>query len=171
MEFRKSELEDMPAIMHIINKAKVGLKTAGIDQWQTGYPNEEVIMEDIMRGESYVALMDGKFVGTVAITFSAEHHYDTLRDGEWKNKDGYYAVIHRIAVDDDSKGKGVAGYLITQAEVLGKGKIQSIRIDTHEKNLPMQRVIQKQGFDYCGKITLYDGTDRMSFEKCLLGEF
>lgn len=167
MEFRKSELEDVAEIMRMINKAKISLKATGIDQWQKGYPNEDVITEDIMRGESYVAVIDGKFVGTLAITFSAEHHYDTLRDGEWKNKDGYYAVIHRIAVDDDYKGKGIAGYLISQAEVLGNGRIQSIRIDTHENNLPMQRVIQKQGFEFCGKITLYDGSDRLSFEKCL----
>lgn len=167
MEFRKSELEDVAEIMRMINKAKISLKATGIDQWQKGYPNEDVITEDIMRGESYVAVIDGKFVGTLAITFSAEHHYDTLRDGEWKNKDGYYAVIHRIAVDDDYKGKGIAGYLISQAEVLGNGRIQSIRIDTHENNLAMQRVIQKQGFEFCGKITLYDGSDRLSFEKCL----
>ena len=39
MEFRKSELEDIPAIMQIINKAKIFLRDAGIDQWQKGYPN------------------------------------------------------------------------------------------------------------------------------------
>jgi len=165
MEFRKSELEDIPAIMQIINKAKVFLKDSGIDQWQKGYPNEEVIREDICRGESYVAEIDHVVVGSVAITFSQEHHYDTLRDGEWLNKDGAYAVIHRIAVDSDYKGKGIAGFLMSQAEVLGAGKIQSIRIDTHENNISMQSAIKKQGFDLCGKITLLDGTDRLSFEK------
>lgn len=165
MEFRKSELDDIPGIMHIIEKAKLNLKDAGIDQWQNGYPNEAVIKEDITRGESYVALLHGNLVGTVAITFGVEHHYDTIRDGEWMNQDGFYAVIHRIAVDQDYKGKGIAGYLLSQAEVLGKDKIESIRIDTHEKNIPMQRAIKKQGFELCGKITLLDGTDRITFEK------
>lgn len=167
MEFRKSELEDIADIMCIINKAKITLKEAGINQWQTGYPNEEVIREDIIRSESCVALIDNQIVGTIAITFSKEHHYDTLRGGEWKNKDGTYAVIHRIAIDNDYKGKGIAGFLISQAEVLGKDLIQSIRIDTHENNIPMQNVIQKQGFGLCGYITLLDGTDRLSFEKLI----
>lgn len=167
MEFRKSKLEDITGIMHIINKAKISLKRAGIDQWQKGYPNEQVIQEDISKEESYVALIDGAIIGTVAITFSEEHHYDTLRDGEWLNKDASYAVIHRIAVDNDYKGKGIAGFLISQASILGAGKIQSIRIDTHEKNLPMQSAIMKQGFTLCGQITLLDGTDRLTFEKII----
>lgn len=164
MKFRKSNLEDVPSIMHIINKAKTSLKASGIDQWQNGYPNEEVIKEDILRGESYVATLKGVVVGTVAITFGIEHHYEHIREGEWLNNDGEYGVIHRIAVDDDYKGKGIAGFLMNHAKVIGEGKIHSLRIDTHEKNLPMQRAIMKAGFSYCGKVTIQEGGERFTFE-------
>lgn len=165
MEFRKSVLEDIAGIMKVINKAKISLKEAGINQWQNGYPNEKVIEDDINRGESYVATIDGTIVGTVAITFDREPHYEAIREGQWMNQEGDYAVIHRIAVDNDYKGQGIAGFLIMQAEKIGEGKIQSIRIDTHEMNLPMQRVIQREGFVYCGKVDMVDGSERVTFEK------
>ncbi len=166
MEFRKSELADVARIMQIINKAKASLKQAGIDQWQQGYPNEKVIETDIAFSESYVALLEGVIVGTVAITFGEEEHYDEIREGNWKNESGPYAVIHRIAVDPDYKGNGIAGFLISQAEMIGSGKIHSIRIDTHEVNIPMQRVIEKLGFHLCGKVNLPGcGSERLTFEK------
>lgn len=167
MKFRKSNLEDVASIMYIIDKAKTSLKDSGIDQWQNGYPNEEVIKEDILRGESYVATLQDVVVGTVAITFGIEHHYDDIREGEWLTNDGEYGVIHRIAVDDDYKGKGIAGFLIDQAKVIGEGRIHSLRIDTHERNLPMQRAIMKAGFSYCGKVTIQDGGERLTFENDL----
>ena len=37
--------------------------------------------------------------------------------------------------------------------------------DTHEKNLPMQRVFQKNGFLRCGLIRVEDGTERIAFQK------
>lgn len=165
MEFRKSRLDDIDGIMNIINKAKISLKENGIEQWQNGYPNERVIEEDISRGESYVATIGDIIVGTVAITFDKEPHYNELREGEWKNQHGDYAVIHRIAVDNSYKGQGIAGFLISHAEEIGAGKIQSIRIDTHEMNLPMQSVIKKEGFVYCGKVNMVDGSERLTFEK------
>ena len=56
---RKATPADLPAIMEIINEAKVTLKASGIDQWQKGYPNEAVILQDINGGYSYVYLRDG----------------------------------------------------------------------------------------------------------------
>lgn len=165
MEFRKSELLDVNRIMEIINQAKQALKSSGIDQWQHGYPNETVIKEDIQRGESYVITYDGTIVGTLALTFHEEEHYNTLRGGSWLNAKKPYAVIRRIAVDDTCKGKGIAGALMTNAEQEAQNLAYSIRIDTHKDNLPMQRAIRKHGFELCGTITLRDGAERLTFEK------
>ena len=49
--------------------------------------------------------------------------------------------------------------------------MDSIRIDTHEGNLPMQRALEKSGFARCGTIFLKggaeDGDPRIAFEKLL----
>ena len=48
-----------------------------------------------------------------------------------------------------------------------KNNAASIRVDTHRDNLPMQRMLQKNGFIYCGIIYLADGKERFAFEKPL----
>ena len=47
MEFRKSVKSDIPEIMGIIKQAQDYFKEKNIDQWQNGYPNEEVINNDM----------------------------------------------------------------------------------------------------------------------------
>ena len=50
MEFRKSTKSDVIKIMEIVKQAQEYFKSQGIDQWQNGYPNEEVINNDIENG-------------------------------------------------------------------------------------------------------------------------
>lgn len=39
--------------MALIDEAKEFLKSQGIDQWQTGYPDMETIIEDLEHGRGY----------------------------------------------------------------------------------------------------------------------
>ena len=50
MEIRKSRMEDIEKIMCVIHEAQESMRTNGIPQWQDGYPNEEVISQDIKIG-------------------------------------------------------------------------------------------------------------------------
>ena len=68
MEFRKSVKSDIPEIMGIIKQAQDYFKEKNIDQWQNGYPNEEVINNDIENEESYVMIKDDKIVATTCRT-------------------------------------------------------------------------------------------------------
>ncbi len=43
--------------------------------------------------------------------------------------------------------------------------IHSIKIDTHQENLPMRRFLEKNAFQYCGIIYLENGDERMAFER------
>ena len=167
MEFRKAEERDINKIMNIIKHAQAYFKEKGIDQWQNNYPNPEVIREDIKRGYGYVLLKEGEIVGTVAVSFDGEKTYDTIYEGSWiSNFD--YGVIHRLAIDNKSKGQGLASEIIKEIEKMCLSrKIHSIRIDTHEDNKPMQRLIEKNGFKYCGIIYLNDKSKRLAFEKLI----
>ena len=42
----------------VSDEAKAFLKESGIDQWQDGYPNHSIILEDILRDEAYVFATD-----------------------------------------------------------------------------------------------------------------
>lgn len=78
-----------------------------------------------------------------------------------------YGVVHRMAIDDVCKGKGAAPAFFRFAEELCKERdIRSNRVDTDADNRMMQRVLEKQGFTYCGTVC-FDNSEKIAFEKLL----
>ncbi|NLY77092.1 MAG: GNAT family N-acetyltransferase [Tissierellia bacterium] len=167
MEFRRAVKSDIDRIMNIIKQAQDYFKEQGINQWQNNYPNPDTINKDIEKGYGYVLLKEGEIVGTVAVSFDGERTYDRIYDGKWiGNID--YAVIHRMAIDSNLRGQGLASVIIDNIERMCLAKdIHSIRIDTHEDNKSMQRLIEKNGFKYCGIIYLDDNSKRLAYEKLI----
>lgn len=166
-EFRKMLAEDINQVMEVIEQGRAYLKSSGVDQWQNGYPNEEIIKEDIADGIGYVLEYDGKVVGTVAASFGGEPWYNNIYDGKWITNDDFL-VIHRLAVSDGVRGKGAALEILRQTEemCLQRG-VRSIKIDTHEDNVIMQKFVKKYGFEYCGMVILGSEGERLCFEKVL----
>ena len=83
--------------------------------------------------------------------------YEVIQ-GAWLN-DRPYCAVHRVA----SRGEvpGVATQILTWClEFCG-----NVRIDTHDDNLPMQRVLEKNGFVHCGRIWIEDGSPRIAYQK------
>lgn len=171
MKLRQTTFKDIPEIITIINEGKAYLKDQGIDQWQNGYPNESVIEKDILAEEAYVLEEDGNIVGTAMISFAGEKSYETI-EGKWLSSLPY-AVLHRVAIPNALKGRGLAGILLEKAEELCRKRgVQALRIDTHEKNKSMQQLLNKSGFTYCGVIYLDihapgDKGSRLAYEKLL----
>lgn len=167
MQFRKAVETDINNIMNIIKQAQVYFKEQGINQWQDNYPNIETIRNDIIDKNGYVLLKDNNIVATVAVSFDKEETYDSIYDGEWISNNEY-AVIHRMAVDNNYKGLGLSSQIIKNIEqfCLNKG-VHSIKVDTHEENLSMQKLLKKNKFQYCGIIYLEDKSKRIAFEKIL----
>lgn len=165
MEFRKSVKSDIPQIMSIVKQAQAYFKEQNIDQWQNGYPNEEVINNDIKNEDSYVIIKEDEIVATTVVSFDKESSYKNIIDGKWLTN-GDYGVIHRVAVNNNYKGLGLSHKIIKYAEELCLEKgVHSIKVDTHEENIPMQSLLKKNGFEYCGVIYLEDGGKRVAFEK------
>ncbi len=167
MVFRQGTIDDIVDIYDIIRGAKKFLKSKGIDQWQNNYPNESTVMTDVSEGVNYVCYDKDKLVGTIVVIFGGEPTYDKIYDGEWLTE-GDYATIHRMALDEKVRGLGIAAKLISFGETLCIQKnIRSIRVDTHRDNAPMQKMLSKNGFTYCGIIYLTSGDERLAFEKVL----
>ncbi|ETA82630.1 GNAT family N-acetyltransferase [Youngiibacter fragilis] len=167
MKLRKSEIRDLPEILAIIGDAKGFLKSQGLDQWQSTYPSEEDIMKDIECGYSHVLEDDGRIMCTGAILETSEKFYEVIYGGSWIT-DGRYMTIHRLATRSDSRGKGTASRFMEETALLCREKgLPSIRIDTHSGNLPMQRMLEKNGFIRCGTIIFGDEGERIAFEKVL----
>ena len=165
MILRKTRQEEINKVLKIIDEAKETLKKNNINQWQNGYPNEDVILNDIKNSESYVLYHDGEIIGTTALSFNGEKTYDKIYEGKWLSN-GAYAVIHRIAVVKIEGLKGIGTEILKKSEeiCLSKG-IRNIKIDTHKDNKAMQGLLLKNNYEYCGVIYLEDGSKRIAFEK------
>ena len=172
MEFQLAKLEHLEELCVITDEAKAQLKGLGLDQWQKGYPNREVWMQDMEQEVTWVALEDGAVLGAFAFFTAPDASYAKI-EGEWKTgDDSPYASVHRVCVSDKCKGKGVAGQMFAYACQMAKEKgMPSVRIDTHGGNMPMQRALTKFGFERCGIIYLVDGSEagdpRVAFEYVL----
>ena len=167
MEVRETRTEDVADVMRVINEGKQYFKGKGIDQWQNGYPNEETILKDIEEGNGLVLIRNNRIIGTCYLRFGVEEDYLKIENGEWLNDDPY-GVIHRIAVEMAEKGQGYAAELLKYAEKKAQSLgIRNLRIDTHEKNLSMQRWITKNGFVRCGNVYIGGTAPRIAFQKKL----
>lgn len=160
---RKALLEDLDAIMEIIGSAQALLKERGVDQWQDGYPNKDVIVSDILKGECYLLCHKEAVAATAVISTAGEVTYNQI-DGAWLDSNPYI-VIHRLAVGSNFLGQGRAKELFLYAEELGQNLgIKSIRVDTHNDNIAMQSLLKSLGYILCGEITLLSGAKRVAWQ-------
>lgn len=165
MIFRQAELTDLIEIMEIIKDAQNYLKNNNIDQWQNNYPDRKTIENDIKSKNSYVIVKDKQIIAYSAFIFGEDKTYQKIYNGQWLN-DNDYAVIHRLAVAKKHKGKSIGSLLIKELEKLSVDNgVNTIRIDTHQKNLSMQRLIKKNNFIYCGIIYTEANAKRLAYQK------
>jgi len=156
--------------MEIVEQAQEYFRSKGIDQWQNNYPTEGVFLTDMELGESFVLEEDGQVVGTFMASFREDPTYQVIVDGDWQYKEPY-AVIHRVAMDNRVKGRGygsqVIQFMVDQC-LNREEPVYVLRGDTHQDNLSMQRVFEKNGYRHAGTTFLADGSKRWAFEKKLL---
>ena len=173
MKFRTARPGDETGIDLLYEQAKESMRALGIDQWQRGIPCAATAAADIAAGVSRVAEADGRIAAAYTFVPGGEADYRAI-DGAWLTAGEDYAAMHRVAIARDCRGTGLSGAMIRAglAEARGRG-FSSVRVDTHPGNLPMRRMLEKNGFTCCGKIHLIggpdDGAERVAYER-VLGE-
>ncbi len=175
VKYRQACEQDIDRIMEILKDGKLSLGLLNIDQWQGDYPKLEIIQSDVEQGASFVVEDDGHVVGTAMTSYNGESIYDDIQ-GAWltssDSTDPHYVVIHRVAVSRDSLGKGVASFLLAEAEKAARKQgCESVRIDTHEGNTPMRSLLTKSGYTECGIVLIEHAEEatpeRIAYEKIL----
>lgn len=153
---RQTTLDDLPKILDIIEGAKKTLRDRGVNQWQDGYPDEEILKRDIEEDISYVLILDCEVVGVAALQQGYDKDYQDMTSGSWdNNSDVTYSIIHRLAIETEHQGEHLCSALIqnllTMSHYLG---YSDVRTDTHPDNLVMQHIIADSGFDKKGTVTM-----------------
>lgn len=165
-------MEDLPRMMELFADARVYMAENGNpNQWKTSWPPQELIVSDIGAGKSYVCVetefkpdnrsdnKQEKVLGTFFFSDEPDPTYSVIYDGKWLEDTRQYGVVHRITTDRNTRGVG--SFIINWAFE----KHQNLRIDTHEQNIPMRSMLEKNGFTACGTIILANGEPRIAFQK------
>ncbi len=163
--FRKADLSEKNMVWEILQQAIIRRKKDGSNQWQDGYPNPDVVQNDIEEGNGYVLVDGATIVGYTAVLLNDEPAYTGI-EGKWLTN-GDFVVIHRVAVSESQLGKGLAKIIMGFIEELAlKNHIYSVKADTNFDNIPMMKVFEGLGYTLCGEV-FFRGSPRKAYEKVL----
>ena len=149
---RKATYADLEALMRVFDGARAIMRASGnLNQWNDGYPSEEVVRNDITNGNCYVVCEEDTIIGTMAFIQGPDPTYSYI-EGSWSNEHPYY-VIHRIATAAPGRNLAHTMFDWAFAHIAPLG-YDTIRIDTHRDNSIMKHILKKNGFFECGVIYL-----------------
>ena len=164
-KFRKAQQEDAAQVWDILEQAINRRKEDGSRQWQDGYPNPDVVQNDIAKGVGYVLTDNDRIIGYSAVMINDEPAYAGI-EGKWITN-GDFVVVHRVAVSPDYLGQGLSARIMKHIEDFAlQNNINSIKVDTNFDNPAMMRIFEKLGYVYCGEV-YFRGSARRAYEKVL----
>ncbi|MDP4683942.1 MAG: GNAT family N-acetyltransferase [Crocinitomicaceae bacterium] len=163
--FRLATLKDLPAIWDILQQAIARRKADGSNQWQDGYPNPEVVQNDIEKEVGFVLTLENEIAGYFVVLINDEPEYAKI-EGKWLTNDDF-VVFHRVAISEDNLGKGLAKSIFRFIEDYAlNNDIFSVKADTNFDNHAMLSLFEKSGYVYCGEV-YFRGSPRRAYEKML----
>ena len=158
MHIRPAAKADLEALLRIYEGARQFMAQSGNPgQWGKRYPSRETVEADIAAERCYVCEEEGRLYAAFVLVPGEDPTYRVI-DGSWSSERPY-GVIHRIAAAPGSHG------ILDKALGFAFSQIGYIRIDTHRKNIVMDRALTERGFRRCGIITIADGTERVAYDK------
>ena len=154
MNIRLANTSDTNRIFEIYEYARAYMKAHGNpNQWGDNRPEKSVTKDDIKNQRCYVMEDEGNIFACFVFTIGFEKEYEAKFPSNDK-----YGVIHRVASDGSKSG------IVERIVDFAKGKVNLLRIDTHEDNKTMQRAIERQNFKRLGIIYLEDKSPRILYE-------
>ena len=142
----------------------LGMRRAGIDQWDETYPSVQVFEDDAAAGNLFV-LRDagGAVIGAVTLDQQQPPEYAAVA---WQYP-GPVGVIHRLMVSPAHQGRGHAKALMRAVEAPARARgCRALRLDTFLGNLVALRLYDALGYVRAGEVTFRKGAFAC-FEKAL----
>lgn len=151
MQIQKAAGDDIPQIMALVQRVVPLMRAGGNLQWNDSYPNSEVFLRDVEKDQLWIAVIDGTVAGVAAITQDQEPEYANVG---WDITEPAI-VVHRLAVDPDFRGRGIAEALMRNAEQVARcRRIAVLRVDTNTNNPATQKLFPKLGYTLSGETGL-----------------
>ncbi len=163
--FRPAKNSEASKIWQILKDAIQRRKEDGSNQWQDGYPNMDVVKNDIERKIGFILTQNDNIIGYTAVIINDEPDYINI-EGKWlTNQD--FIVYHRVAISKKFLAKGMAKKMMKLIEEYALSKnIYSLKADTNHDNIPMLKIFEKMGYSFCGTVHIRQ-SPRKAYEKVL----
>ncbi|MCX6801105.1 MAG: GNAT family N-acetyltransferase [Candidatus Diapherotrites archaeon] len=154
MEIRKASPSDAENICSLILEASRDLNSRGLVQWPPDYPPVEKIIEIVGHGEQFVAVEGRKIVGCFSVTTHLPKEFSKVK---WAIEDSNPRGIRLLAVYPKYQGKRVGSKIMKRAEKEAASQgAKSLRLATHESNIPANKFYASLGYKKVGEIEVQD---------------
>jgi ribosomal protein S18 acetylase RimI-like enzyme len=166
MTLRVAKHSDLRRVMEITKNVIPLMIDSGNTQWSGDYPNEARFMQDINDGTLFV-FEETDIKGFVVID---GHHAEAYETITWTVPNFKSQAMHRMAVDPNFQGQGIATKIFKEAEkLIASAGFKGIHTDTSLENKTMQNMFEKNGYQFREKIHLDDNIDDwyVAYEKVL----
>ncbi len=165
---RKAKISEIDDLTNLVKQCGAHMRANGIVQWLEGYPNREIIEEDVRDESVYVLEEDGIIKSMVVLNEKQDPEYQELN---WlTSKDSKNLVVHRLATLPEYQGQGLGSIMMEFAEKLATEKgYDSIRLDTFSQNQGNISYYKKRDYIEIGNVNLKYRKDYhyICFEKIL----
>ena len=155
LEFRRAGTDDLDELVALYGAAAQDMREKGIDQWDEYYPDREILAEDVESGDMTLGLLDGRLACAWVVNREYEPEYEL---GAWEHTEGDFCVLHRLCVNPEMQGRGLARQAMARMEKNARDQgFDSVRLDVFSQNLHAQRLYERLGYRRTGEVRFRKG--------------
>ena len=155
LEFRRAGTDDLDALVALYGAAAQDMREKGIDQWDEYYPDREILAEDVESGDMTLGLLDGQLACAYVVNREYDPEYEL---GAWEHTEGDFCVLHRLCVNPQLQGRGLARQAMARMEKNARDQgFDSVRLDVFSQNLHAQRLYERLGYRRTGEVRFRKG--------------
>lgn len=145
----RAEKADLDPVLSILDEAARWLASRGIEQWKPGTFRRQRIAGRIESGEMYLAELDGRYVGTLALQWADEETWGEIAPDA--------AYIHGLAIRREFAGRGLGRELLRWAESRAALADKAyLRLDCGAQNPALNEYYEQAGFGFRGRTWVGD---------------
>ena len=147
---RKAISSDIQRLKQITEACSRHMIANGIFQWNAHYPDVAVLTKDVTDETVYVYLEEERIIGCVMFSMTMDDFYEEI---PWLTPNTKQLYVHRLAVNPDHQGKGIARRLMDFGEKMASDlQCLSVRLDTFSQNPRNNRFYRARNYQQVGEV-------------------
>lgn len=146
MQMRRANLDDLEAVLGVLDELGSWLAQRGVKQWPRRF-EAAWLLPSLEAGQTWLAEIDGRLAATITLGW---------RDPIWEPDDGAAGYVHRMAVRREARGLGGSLLQWADGQVLDNGR-RLLRLDCVTSNLALHRYYERAGFSRLGEVEAWGG--------------